>query len=107
MCAIEVGGERGNCTKWRASEPDQHFQNGKRYASPGQTFAYRGNQSSTNQADDKVLTPSPETCDTISKQFEDFMARQNGRGSSRPRLLIRKLALASSPLEILALLLAL
>jgi len=38
------------------------------------------------------------------------MARQNGRGSSRPRLLIRKIALvrsSSSPLEILVLLLCL
>jgi Ca-activated chloride channel homolog len=111
MCAIKVGGEPENCNKWRVPQPVWSFQNGKGYARPGQTFAYCANQSSTNQADDKVLTPSLETCDNITEQIEDYMARQNGRGSSRPRLLIRKIALAlrssSLPLEILALLLAL
>src|SRR5215475_9421380 len=111
MCAIEVGEGTGNCTKRHADQPAIPCQNGKGYARPGQTFAYTWNQTSTNQADDKVLTPSLETCDNISNQFEDYMARQNGRGSSRPRLLIRKIALAlqssSLPLEILALLLAL
>ena len=64
------------------------------------------------QADDKVLTLRLETCDNITKQFEDFMARQNRRGSSRPGLLIRKIALAprsfsSHALAILALLVSL
>lgn len=110
MCAIELLEERGNCTNWRLLRSPRPFQNGKRSARTGQTFAYQENQSETNQADDKVLTLGFETCDNISKQFEDFMARQNRRGSSRPGLLIRKFALAdrssSSLLGILALLLA-
>src|SRR5262249_54137674 len=63
-------------------------------------------------AADKVLTLCLRTCDNITRQIEDSMARQSGRGSSRPRHLIRKIALASrsfsSPrLGILALLLVL
>jgi Ca-activated chloride channel homolog len=45
-------------------------------------------------ANDKVLTLCLESCDNISKQIEDSMARQNRRGSSRPGLLTRKIALA-------------
>jgi Ca-activated chloride channel family protein len=51
-----------------------------------------------DQAADKVLTLGLKTCDTITEQFEDFMARQNRRGSSRPGYLIRKIALASRSL---------
>src|SRR5207248_5778085 len=38
---------------------------------------------------DKVLTLLVQTCDTILTRFEDYMARL-GRGSSRPRVLIRQ-----------------
>jgi Ca-activated chloride channel homolog len=86
--------------------------NGNQHARHGQTFAQPANQSSTDQANDKVLTLRLLTCDNICEQFEDSMARQNRRGSSRPGLLIRKFALAfrsssSHSLEVLALLLAL
>jgi Ca-activated chloride channel homolog len=46
------------------------------------------------KANDKVLTLCLESCDNISEQIEDSMARQNRRGSSRPGLLTRKIALA-------------
>src|SRR5436190_14715829 len=110
MYAME---EPGNCIKRRVLQLCLR-QNGNQPADHGQTFAHCGNQTPTDQAndaDDKVLTPSPETCDTITEQIEDCMARQNGRGSSRPRPLIRKIALtlrsSGSRLEVLALLLAL
>src|SRR5215813_13141277 len=106
MCAIEIAGAPVNCTKWLAVQSPWPFQNGKECARRGQTFAYSGNPNPTNQADDRVFTTRLETCDNISKQIEDYMARQNGRGSSRSRLLIRQIALANSPLGILALLLA-
>src|SRR5204862_450641 len=87
-------------------------ENGNQPAGHRQTFAHRANPTATDQADDKVLTPCLGTCDNITEQIEDFMARQNRRGSSRPGHLIRKSTLASRssslhPLEILALLLTL
>jgi Ca-activated chloride channel family protein len=39
---------------------------------------------------DKVLTLLAKTCDTILPQYEDFMARQSGRGSSRPGVVTRQ-----------------
>src|SRR6266487_2296959 len=101
--------EPGNCTK-RAVLECFTRQNGNPPASHRQTFAHRANQIPTDQADDKVLTPCLGTCDNITEQIEDFMARQNRRGSSRPGHLIRKLASRSSSspsLETLALLLTL
>jgi Ca-activated chloride channel family protein len=103
--------EPRHCTK-SAEVEVRRRQNGKRHAGDGQTFAQQTNQTRTNQADDKVLTPRLETCDNIAEQFEDIMARQIRRGSSRPGFLIRKITPAarffsSRPLEILALLLAL
>src|SRR5947207_15265109 len=103
--------EPGNCTK-RAVLECFTRQNARPPASHRQTFAHRANQIPTDQADDKVLTPCLGTCDNITEQIEDFMARQNRRGSSRPGHLIRKSTLASRassslPLEILALLLTL
>jgi Ca-activated chloride channel homolog len=103
--------EPRNCTK-SAEVEVRRRQNRKRHAGDGQTFAQQTNQTRTDQADDKVLTPRLETCDNIAEQFEDIMARQIRRGSSRPGFLIRKITPAarffsSRPLEILALLLAL
>src|SRR6266496_2341261 len=103
--------EPRNCIKRPELDVRRH-QNGKRHAGDGQTFAHQWNQSWTDQANDKVLTSRLETCDNITEQIEDFMARQNRRGSSRPGLLIRKSTLASwssssHPLEILALFLTL
>jgi Ca-activated chloride channel homolog len=60
-------------------------------ASYGQTFAQEGNPSFVARVDDKDLTLLTETCDTICRKYEDFMARQNGRGSSRPGALIRSI----------------
>src|SRR5204863_9790472 len=103
--------EPRHCTK--SGEVDvRRRQNGKRHAGDGQTFAQHTNQTQTDQADDKVLTPRLETCDNVAEQFEDTMARHIRRGSSRPGFLIRKITPAarffsSRPLEILALLLAL
>jgi Ca-activated chloride channel homolog len=103
--------EPRNCTKSPEVEVRRR-QNGKRHAGDGQTFAQQTNQTRTDQADDKVLTPRLETCDNIAEQFEDIMARHIRRGSSRPGFLIRKITPAarffsSRPLEILALLFAL
>src|SRR2546423_2666978 len=102
--------ELGNCTK-RAVVECFVRENGNQRAGHGQTFAYWANPSWASYRNDKVLTPCSETCDTITEQIEDFMARQNRRGSSRPGHLIRKSRLASRssshPLEILALLLTL
>ena len=103
--------EPGNCTK-RAVLECFTRENGNPPAGHRQTFAHRANQIPTDQADDKVLTPCFGTCDNITEQIEDFMARQNRRGSSRPGLLIRKSTLASRsssslPLETLALLVTL
>jgi Ca-activated chloride channel homolog len=106
MCAIWE--EPGNCIKQAVLE-DCCRENGNRHAGHRQTFAHRTNQTSTDSANDKVLTPRLVTCDNITEQIEDSMARQNRRGSSRPGHLIRKVTLASRspsshPLEILALL---
>jgi len=40
--------------------------------------------------DDNYLTQLLRTCDTIGNRFEDFMARHIRRGSSRPRVIIRR-----------------
>src|SRR5438309_1899279 len=48
----------------------------------GQTFAHEGNPSFA--AGDKHLTRLANTCANILRNSEDYMARQNGRGSSRP-----------------------
>ncbi len=55
----------------------------------GQTFAQEKNQSLRARGHDKDLTPLAGSCDNILRKFEDYMARQNGRGSSRPRASIR------------------
>src|SRR6185437_13385881 len=54
-----------------------------------QTFAHQRNQSFRAREHDKDLTLLAGSCDNILRKFEDYMARQNGRGSSRPRALIR------------------
>jgi Ca-activated chloride channel homolog len=56
----------------------------------------RGIQVFVTQVDDKDLTLLVETCDNICRKYEDFMARQNGRGSSRPRALIRSASTSNS-----------
>src|SRR5205823_14280536 len=56
----------------------------------GQTFAQGGNPSAERNTRDKVLTLSFSRCGSILNRFEDFMARQKRRGSSRPGILIRK-----------------
>jgi Ca-activated chloride channel homolog len=55
-----------------------------------------GIQVFVTQVDDKDLTLLVETCDNICRKYEDFMARQNGRGSSRPRALIRRASTSNS-----------
>src|SRR5581483_597290 len=50
----------------------------------GQTFAQDGNPSFVRRETDKHLTRLAKTCDNILRNYEDYMARQNGRGSSRP-----------------------
>lgn len=65
-------------------------------AQSGQTFAQQGNPSFVTRVDDKHLTLLAKTCDNICRKYEDFMARQNGRGSSRPRALIRSVSPSNS-----------
>ena len=55
-----------------------------------QTFSQPGNPSQSTHADDKDLTPLAKTCANILRVCGDYMARQNGRGASRPWVLIRK-----------------
>src|ERR1700730_293533 len=91
-----ISNERTNCIKQAA-----FYQSQKRHgrtARPvftsllmhGQTFTHRGNQSLVTRVDDdKDLTLLAETCANILREYEDYMARHNGRGSSRPRVLTR------------------
>src|ERR1700738_1294819 len=91
-----ISNERTIVIKQAASPPPQ-----KRHGRParpvftsllmhGQTFTHRGNQSLVTRVDDdKDLTLLAETCANILREYEDYMARQNGRGSSRPRVLTR------------------
>jgi Ca-activated chloride channel family protein len=94
MCAIS--NERTNCIKQVDSSLSQ--KRNRRTATPsfllllthGQTFTRAGNQSLVTRVDDdKDLTLLAETCANILREYEDYMARQNGRGSSRPRVLTR------------------
>src|SRR2546428_1487755 len=87
MCAICL--QPTDCTK-RFAANWSRLGKEKACARLRQTFAQRGNPSPVWESGDKVLTPLRRTCDNICNRFEDFMARQNGRGSSRPRVLIRQ-----------------
>src|SRR5437879_6448303 len=87
MCAICQ--EPTDCTK-RSVANWSGLRKEKSGARLRQTFAQRGNPTPVWETGDKVLTLLCRTCDNICNRFEDFMARQNGRGSSRPRVLIRQ-----------------
>src|SRR5260370_2115552 len=87
MCAISQ--EPTDCIK-RSAASRSGLRKEKRYARVGQTFAQAGNPSTVWETGDKVLALLRRTCDNICNRFEDFMARQEGRGSSRPRVLIRQ-----------------
>jgi Ca-activated chloride channel homolog len=91
-----ISNERTNCIKQVASRLSQKRRG--RATTPGffsllmhgQTFTQPGNQSLVTRVDgDKDLTLLAETCANILREYEDYMARQNGRGSSRPRVLTR------------------
>src|SRR5581483_768123 len=83
-----ISQKRSDCIK--QARYDRKCPGGRLYPSRnGQTFAQPKNPSFIARVDDKHLTPLAKTCDTICRKYEDFMARQNGRGSSRPRALIR------------------
>jgi Ca-activated chloride channel homolog len=65
----------------------------------GQTLAQQTNPIGvTRLDDDKDLTLLGETCANILRDYEDYMARQNGRGSSRPW--VNRTALPQSPLPV-------
>src|SRR6266567_1256160 len=87
MCAICQ--EPTDRTK-RSTATRSGLRKEKSHARVGQTFAQHGNPSPVWEIGDKLLTPLRRTCDNICTRFEDFMARQKGRGSSRPRVLIRQ-----------------
>jgi Ca-activated chloride channel family protein len=82
-----IGQKPQHCTKQAMSAPC-----GAPEAKPiqlnGQTFAQDRNPNVVALEHDKHLTLLAKSCDSILRN-EDFMARQNGRGSSRPRALIR------------------
>jgi Ca-activated chloride channel family protein len=79
---------RKNCTKSAMAGSGSGSQMPRRVPK-GQTFAQEKNQSLRARGHDKDLTPLAGSCDNILRKFEDYMARQNGRGSSRPRASIR------------------
>jgi Ca-activated chloride channel family protein len=89
MWAIEE--KRTNCTNYMISLRLRHRAEGQN----GQTFAQDRNPSFVRTAgydravSDKHLTWLAETCDNILRNYEDYMARQSGRGSSRPWASIR------------------
>src|SRR3954470_1624545 len=58
------------------------------------TFSQPGNPNKVARGHDKDLTPPAETCANILRDYGAYMARQNGRGSSRPWVLNRT---ATSP----------
>jgi Ca-activated chloride channel homolog len=60
------------------------------------TFSQQGNPNKVALADDKDLTLPSETCANILREYGAYMARQNGRGSSRPWVLNRT---ATSPTD--------
>src|SRR3984893_11144330 len=103
-----ISNERTNCIKQAAFHPSQ--KRNLRTARPvftsflthGQTFTHRGNQSLVTRVDgDKDLTLLAETCANILREYEDYMSRQSGLGSSRPRVLTRT-ARPKSPLSVSA-----
>src|SRR5436305_5396637 len=53
------------------------------------TFSHPGNPNKVARGHDKDLTPPAETCANILRDYGAYMARQNGRGSSRPWVLNR------------------
>jgi Ca-activated chloride channel homolog len=91
-----IGNKPTNCTKqvalapvrkrnWIPAFPD--------FACPlayGQTFSQPGNPSQSTHVCDKDLTWLAERCANILRVCGEYMARQNGRGASRPWVLIRK-----------------
>ena len=85
-----------NCTKQAAFAPLRK-RNGipaapkfPSHFSSGQTFSQPGNPSQCRHRCDKDLTWVAETCANILRVCGDSMARQNGRGASRPWVSIRK-----------------
>jgi Ca-activated chloride channel homolog len=60
------------------------------------TFSQQRNPNEVALADDKDLTLPSETCANILREYGAYMARQNGRGSSRPWVLNRT---ATSPTD--------
>jgi Ca-activated chloride channel homolog len=58
------------------------------------TFSRQGNPNEVVRGDDKDLTLTTDTCANILRDYGAYMARQNGRGSSRPWVLNRT---ATSP----------
>src|SRR5581483_11297205 len=85
---LAISEKRSDCIK-QARYRLKGLNKGHWKAQCGQTFAQQGNPNYVARVDDKHLTPHAKTCDNICRKYEDFMARQNGRGSSRPRALIR------------------
>jgi Ca-activated chloride channel family protein len=75
--------------KWFKSPPDFPSPAGHR-----PTFSQPGNPNKVARGDDKDLTLLAETCANILRDYGAYMARQNGRGSSRPWVLNRT---ATSP----------
>src|SRR6185312_10850050 len=95
--------KRTNCTKPAfcvRSQPEISFDillDFLRPAGQRPTFSQPGNPNRVARGDDKDLTPASETCANILRDYGAYMARQNGRGSSRPWVLNRT---AVSPSEL-------
>jgi Ca-activated chloride channel homolog len=95
--------KRTNCTKPAfcvRSRPEIWFNillDFLRPAGQRPTFSQPGNPNRVARGDDKDLTPASETCANILRDYGAYMARQNGRGSSRPWVLNRT---AVSPSEL-------
>ena len=87
--------ESANCIKQLGADSGYHG-NEQNHATLGQTFTQPGNPTLADKADDKDLTPLRKICANIGTRFEDYMARQNRRGSSRPGLIIRNATLISA-----------
>jgi Ca-activated chloride channel family protein len=103
-----IGNKSTNCTKpavfYRSPSWRWDAAVASSYIRPiyGQTFAQQGNPNAVTRVDDddKDLTSPAIACGNILRDYEDYMARQNGRGSSRPR--VNRTALSPSQLTVSA-----
>src|SRR3954447_16075438 len=84
------------CVQFRPRNWFNIFRNFTTPVPPRPTFSQPGNQTKVARGDDKDLTLASGTCANILRDYGAYMARQNGRGSSRPWVLNRT---ATSPTQ--------